>query len=545
VNKEYSLKEIAQAAGGTLSLNVPDPPFFSYLLTDSRRIVSPALSLFFALKGDRYDGHQFIPGLFNNGVRSFVVSRMDPAFRDLKANFILVSDVLRALQDIAVFHRSKFNFPVIGVTGSNGKTIVKEWIYQLLRDDKNIVRSPKSYNSQIGVPLSVWQMNSEHELGVFEGGLSKPGEMENVERVMLPSIGIFTNIGHAHDENFTGLEQKVAEKMKLFARTGMLIYCKDYSFIHEEAQRLQGRRSDVKFFTWSRKGKADLQVARVTKGEGETSVQGIIGNDFREIKIPFTDEASVENAIHCWALMICLGYEHETIAKRMLQLSPVAMRLEMKQGINNCSVINDSYNSDIGSLTIALDFLNQQKQHDRKTLILSDILQSGKNDQALYAEVARLLKDKKVTRLIGIGEALTGQAGQFEIPEKIFFSSTEEFLKNFHPSLFRDEVVLVKGARTFGFERISQLLQQKGHETVLEVNLNALVNNLNYYRSRLKPGTKIMAMVKAFSYGSGSFEIASVLQFHHVDYLTVAYADEGVELRKGGITLPIMVMNPE
>ncbi|MCE9537823.1 MAG: bifunctional UDP-N-acetylmuramoyl-tripeptide:D-alanyl-D-alanine ligase/alanine racemase, partial [Bacteroidetes bacterium] len=332
-------------------------------------------------------------------------------------------------------------------------------------------------------------------------------------------------------------------KLKLFVNSEVLIYCKDYLLVHSEIT-INKAFKDLQVFSWSRKLRSDLLIGRITKGVADTKIQGIYKNDFIHINIPFTDEASIENAIHCWAMLLYLGYENPVIAERMRFLSPIAMRLELKEGINNCSIINDSYNSDLGSLAIALDFLNQQKQHPKKTLILSDILQSGRNEETLYKEVAELIHKKGVSRLIGIGDGISNQTKQFDV-EKTFYRSTDEFLKEFNNSFFRDETILLKGARAFGFEAISKIIQQKAHETVLEINLNAIVHNLNYFRGKIKSDTKIMAMVKAFSYGSGSFEIANILQFHRVDFLAVAYADEGIELRKAGITMPIMVMNPE
>lgn len=541
---DYSIHKIAEITGGNIVENSPGHILIEDLITDNRKIVHAETSLFFAIKGERHDGHKFIENCVEQGVSNFVVSEFSDRFHSLKANFIIVDNSLDALQKLSAFHRKQFSLPVAGITGSNGKTIVKEWLYQLLRADKNIVRSPKSYNSQVGVPLSVWQINADHQLALIEAGISKPGEMEKLQKIILPTIGIFTNIGTAHDENFENIQQKVKEKLKLFSNSDTLIYCKDYNLISEEISKADFLPSQLKYFTWSRKAKADLQIGRISKRQDECEIQGVYKNDFLKIKIPFTDDASIENAIHCLALMLILNYDQEVIEDRMENLSPVAMRLEMKEGINNCSIINDSYNSDIGSLTIALDFLNQQKQHRTKTIILSDILQSGKNEENLYSEVAELLKAKGVDKMIGVGDAITRQQNLFNLPKK-FYSDTEDFLRDFSPLLFKDETVLIKGARPFGFEKISKALQQKAHETVLEINLNALVHNLNYYRSRLKPSTKIMAMVKAFSYGSGSFEIANILQFHHADYLAVAYTDEGVELRKAGITLPIMVMNPE
>ncbi len=540
----YFAKDIARILNGTLQGTGNPDAVIRHLLIDSRSLASAETSLFFALKGERHDGHKFIADAYKKRVRNFVVSELPSpveAFPD--ANFILVKDTLTALQQICVNHRKKFNIPVLGITGSNGKTIVKEWLYQLMQEDKNVVRSPKSYNSQVGVPLSVWLMSEENNLAIFEAGISRPDEMEKLEPIISPSVGLITNIGQAHDENFLNSKQKIREKLKLFIHASALIFNRDNLELNDEIVGNSVMKK-LNLFTWSRKSKANLQIGKVTKEGNETELQGIYNNEFIRIRIPFIDEASIENAIHCWAVMLFLGYPNKAIADRMPRLSPVAMRLELKEGINNCSIINDSYNSDLGSLAIALDFLNQQKQHPKRTLVLSDILQSGKNENELYMEVANLVKEKGVSRIIGIGEAISRQEKQFS-GEKSFFKTTDDFLSHYNANLFNNETVLLKGARAFGFERISLVLQQKAHETVLEINFNALVHNLNYYRSKLAPGTKIMAMVKAFSYGSGGFEIANILQYHHVDYLAVAYPDEGIELRKAGITLPIMVMNPE
>ncbi len=540
----YNTSKIASIINGNLVGNGNSNTLIKTLLIDSRKLSNAETSLFFAIKGERHDGHSYIKELFENGVRNFVVSTLPTSHEQLtETTFIVVNNTLSALQKLCSIHRQKFNIPIVGITGSNGKTIVKEWLYQLMREDKNIVRSPKSFNSQVGVPLSVWQLNEEHTFGIFEAGISMPDEMAILQKIIQPTIGILTNIGQAHDENFENQNQKVKEKLKLFSTVEMLIYCKDYLVVQNhllEEKQLQ----QIKTFTWSKKSRADLLIGRISKTSSDTEIQGVYKNDFIRIIIPFTDEASIENAIHCWATMLYLGYENNVIADRMKFLSPVAMRLELKEGINNCSIINDSYNSDLGSLSIAIDFLNQQKQHPKKTLILSDILQSGRNEETLYKEVAELIHKKGISKLIGIGEAISNQAQQFNI-EKHFFKSTNDFLQQFSNSFFKDETILLKGARSFGFEAISKVVQQKAHETVLEINLNAIIHNYNYYRSKIKSDTKIMAMVKAFSYGSGSFEIANILQFHRVDYLAVAYADEGIELRKAGITMPIMVMNPE
>ncbi|MEI6764986.1 MAG: bifunctional UDP-N-acetylmuramoyl-tripeptide:D-alanyl-D-alanine ligase/alanine racemase [Bacteroidota bacterium] len=540
----YPIEEIEAVVKGRLSGNAANAPFVKDLIIDSRNVSAPANALFFAIVGKRNDGHRYLRDLYIKGVRNFVVSTL-PEDIDTYENacFILVEDTLKALQAVAANHRKKFNIPVIGITGSNGKTIVKEWLFMLLSQDKRIVRSPKSYNSQVGVPLSVWQMQPEHDIAIFEAGISEPDEMDKLQPVIQPTIGIFTNIGAAHDKNFINTMQKVGEKLKLFTKVKTMIYCPDYFEIQDRIIKSEIFKN-IHNFSWSRKLKSNMLITGTEKKQSETLITATYNGETISIVIPFIDNASVENAIHCWALMLHLGYENSVIASRMLQLSPVAMRLEMNEGINNCSVINDSYNSDINSIGIALDFLNQQKQHKKKTLILSDILQSSLDDDTLYSEVAKLISEKGVARLIGIGKAISRQASKFDI-EKVFYPDTESFLKELSPSFFHNETILLKGARAFEFEQIGRMLQQKSHETVLEINLNALVHNLNYYRSRLKPETKIMAMVKAFSYGSGSYEIASTLQYNNVDYLAVAYADEGVELRRSGITVPIMVMSPE
>ncbi|VAW30241.1 UDP-N-acetylmuramoyl-tripeptide--D-alanyl-D-alanine ligase / Alanine racemase, partial [hydrothermal vent metagenome] len=417
------------------------------------------------------------------------------------------------------------------------------WLFQLMSPDKKIVRSPKSYNSQIGVPLSVWQMNRQHELAIFEAGISRPSEMEYLQMIIQPTLGIFTNIGEAHSEGFISLAQKVGEKLKLFTRVNTLIYNNDQKELLEVIIRT-GILENLNTFTWGADENSDLRIVEKQTEEASTKIQAIYQEKKVSIEIPFTDTASVENAIHCWAAMLVVGYTPETISQRMAGLTPIAMRLEQKEGVNNCTIINDAYNSDFNSLTIALDFIQQQNQHREKVVILSDILQSGRSEEELYGNVAGLLKQKGISRVIGIGDAISRHAGLFEM-EKDFFLTTRDFIAGFPLASLRNQTILLKGARVFEFERINRLLQQKVHETVFEINLSALIDNLNFFRSKLKSETRIMAMVKAFSYGSGSFEIANILQFHQVDYLAVAYVDEGIELRNAGIRLPVMVMNPE
>jgi alanine racemase len=543
MHRQYPSAEIAQLLDA--QLYGEKGLLIHEILLDSRKLSSIEGALFVAIKGQRHNGHLYIPELYSKGIRAFLVSEITFKPEHFPgAAFFLVKDTLQALQSLSKFHRKLFNYPVIGITGSNGKTIVKEWLYSLLQQDHSIVRSPKSFNSQIGVPLSVWEMEDQHNLAIIEAGISQPGEMEKLEDIIQPNIGIFTNIGQPHAENFESQEQKTQEKLKLFKHAQKLIFCKDYDDLLKLAVPGESLDQACKLFTWSRRTKADLAITKVNKNRGETEISGIFDFRFLNITIPFSDEASIENAIHCWAYMLSEGYPNETIAQRMAYLSPVAMRLELKEGVNSCSIINDSYNSDLGSLAVALDFLNQQHQHPCKTLILSDILQSGKGGDQLYHEIADLIQTYGIDKLIGIGPEISKHQNLFNL-NKQFYPDTESFLEKSSSNSFQNEAILLKGARSFGFEEITKFLQQKAHETVMEINLDAMVHNLNYYRSLLSPGTKLMAMVKAFSYGSGGHEIASLLQFHRVDYLTVAYADEGTELRKAGITLPIMVMNPE
>jgi Alr-MurF fusion protein len=552
--KQYTAEEVAAIIKGKFIQKIVEQPI-EYILLDSRKLTYPGTSVFFALQGDRRDGHQFVNELYEKGIRNFVISH-DVLLKNIpEANVIKVKNTTIALQQLAAHHRKQFSIPVIGITGSNGKTIVKEWLYQLLEDDFSIVRSPKSYNSQIGVPLSVWQIESYHQLGIFEAGISLPEEMEKLEKIILPTIGVFTNIGKAHDEGFLNIRQKINEKLKLFLHADILIYCKDYLYINESLSGIvaQLKKNDTEFngfktFSWSRTGvDAEVQINAVNKGEGFTEIEAVYKKKRFNFSIPFIDDASVENAIHCWMVLMYMKIPAEKIARRMLNLNTVAMRLELKNAIHNCSLINDSYNSDLNSLTIALDFLVQQKQHVKKTLILSDILESGMPEQLLYQQVAHQVRQKGVNRVIGVGENINKQKNNFIIDGVEFrsFVNTDDLLNHFSDLQFEDETILLKGARSFQFERVSKQLEQNLHETVLEINLNALLHNLTVYQQLLKPGVKLMAMVKAFSYGSGTFEIANALQFHKVDYLGVAYADEGVQLRNGGITLPIMVMNPD
>ena len=538
---EYKLKEIAEILDATCTGRLN--PVINNLVIDSRTYVTPDDSLFFALVGLQHDGHNYIDELYNKGVRYFVVSKMPENWDEMsKTSFIEVDDTLKALQKLVTYHRRQFEITTIGITGSNGKTIIKEWLFQLMGKDKKIIRSPKSYNSQVGVPLSVWAIEEDHELAIFEAGISQVNEMQNIEKIISPTIGIFTNIGDAHQQNFMDYKHKTSEKLKLFANCEILIYCRDYSHIENQI-KISNKFDDTQLFTWSQKVPADLFITSIEKKRTNTYIKAKFNSEEIEIKIPFIDDASIENAIHCWAVML-LGYDNVVIKKRMLKLQQVAMRLELKEGVNNTTIINDSYNSDLGSLSIALDFLNQQNQHKKRTLIISDIFQSSKNETGLYKEIADLVRNKKISRLIGVGETISRNSSFFKLPSS-FYPSTEKFLDEMKKEDFHDETVLLKGSRKFKFEKISNSLQNKAHRTVLEIDLNAMIHNLNYYRSKLKKETKVVAMVKALSYGSGTFEIANILQYNKIDYLGVAFADEGVALRKAGISVPIIVMNPD
>ncbi|MDP4255773.1 MAG: bifunctional UDP-N-acetylmuramoyl-tripeptide:D-alanyl-D-alanine ligase/alanine racemase [Bacteroidota bacterium] len=530
-----------------------------HLLVDSRRLIFPDTTLFFARRGPGRDGRRFVEDLYKRGVRSFVVHEAPEAERlpeagsqqMPEANFIVVPDTLAALQRLAAWHRRQYDLPVIGITGSNGKTIVKEWLNQLLEEDFQLARSPKSYNSQTGVPLSVWQLNESHELALFEAGISLPDEMRRLEEIIHPTIGLFTNIGEAHSEGFESLLQKASEKALLFAHADLLIYCRDHDVVSKALAH--AAYAGKTHFTWGRNPDATLQIRDVEKKDGFTTIRGLYAGKTAAARehvfvIPFIDEASIENALHCICVLLHMGFGPEKIARKLENLSPITMRLELKSGVNHCSLINDSYSADLSSLTIALDFLAQQQQHPRRSVILSDILESGREERELYRAVAMALRQKKIDRLVGIGSRIGAHAaeiGEVFAGETAFYPTVDEFKKDLHRLHFRDETILIKGARVFEFEQIDHLLSGQIHQTVLEINLNAMASNLRQYRQLLQPATKVMAMVKAFGYGSGSYEIANLLQFHGVDYLGVAYADEGVALRKAGIRMPIMVMNAE
>jgi len=539
---DLSASDIAGITGGTLT--GPGNLMVSDLIIDSRQVSFTENSAFIAIRGNNHDGHHFTDTLFRKGVRVFIVESV-PDKIDFypDAAFIVCKNSIEALQLLAAAKRAAFRSTVIAVTGSAGKTIVKEWLGDLLGRTSPVIRSPKSYNSQIGVPLSVWKLEDKFKFGIFEAGISFPGEMEKLQRVIDPEIGIITNIGDAHNENFPDHETKAREKLKLFINAKTLIFCSDQELIKEIILGDQNLRSKT-LFDWSFKNPgAKVFVKKRHKKNGRTSLQLTYNNELIDFEIPFSDRASEENAITAASACLAIGMDPAEIRYGLSGLASVAMRMEMKSGINNCHLIEDYYNSDPGSLKMALDYLRSQNNL-KTTLILSDFIQSGRGEKELYSEVADLVRKTGIDKFIGIGKELMRNSSSFD-DEARFFYSTDDFIENFSSKEFWNEVILLKGARVFEFEKIGKLLEQQVHITLLEINLDAISYNINEFRKNLEPGTRIMAMVKAFGYGAGAGEIAGLLEFHRVSYLGVAYADEGVDLRKAGVTLPVMVMNPD
>ncbi len=536
----YTISEIVKILDAKL-LGKNDN-FISTLIYDSRMIIPSSESLFFAIKGRNNDGHKYISELFKKGIRNFVVNKDFKDFHLYDAsNFIIVDNTIEALQELAAYHRAKFKIPIFAVTGSNGKTIVKEWLFYLLNKNKKTLKSPKSYNSQIGVPLSVWELSEIYEVAVFEAGISKPAEMIKLQRILKPDIAIFTNIGDAHQENFLSIKEKINEKLDLFIDASTIIYSLDFKEVDEMINK---RFPKKKKFTWSLSEKADLQVLRLKKEHKYSLVYvRYMRNDY-VIKLKYSNRASIENAMSVLSALLCFYPKKNPDSFAFEELSAVEMRLQQIEGKNKCTIINDSYNCDLSSLKIALDVLTAQNQNSKKTIILSDIFEIGKKEEELYSAVAQMLVNNGITKIIGIGETISRNSELFEC-EKYFFKSTQEFLLELARIDFNNEAILLKGARKFHFEHIAEVLQLKNHRTVLEINMSSFDHNLQYFRSLLKPRTKLMVMVKAFSYGSGSFEIANFLQRKGVDYLAVAIADEGIALRKAGISLPILILNPD
>ena len=520
----YTAGEIAGIVGGEVrgnsSLKVEN------FLHDSRRVLIPSHSAFLSFTGQAHDGHRYVQDLSKKGVETFIVERFVELEEENSCQ-IKVADVLGALQELAAHHRGRFDIPVVGITGSNGKTIVKEWAFQLLHTDLNIVRNPRSWNSQVGVPLSVLQIRAEHDVAIFEAGISTNGEMERLQRVIQPTIGVFTNIGDAHASGFDSQQEKIEEKLKLFSDVGKLIYHKQNGVLSEHIEVFGKQNPQVELLSWT--------FDEVTDAEFH----------FDKSIFAYRDEAGAENSAHALAICHSLSDHHSKREYALMELTPIDMRLNHRTGVNNCSLICDYYNSDLRSLEVALDWMEMSHGARSKTVVLSDILQSDLKGEQLYAEIGQMLSEHGVDRLIGIGQDISANRAQFEGMSTSFFLSTDEFLAKTSIFEFDGETILLKGARPFRFERIERFLEEQVHSTHLEIDLNAMLQNLNHYRAMLKPSTKLMAMVKALSYGSGGHEVARFLEFNGVDYLAVAYADEGIQLRKDGVSKPIMVMNPE
>lgn len=537
--------DIVLQTGAILKGHTPSG-FIRHLLIDSRKLLVPETSLFFAIRTSQRDGHVFIDDLYKKGVRHFMVNRVPESLPYPEASFYVTENVITALQKIAAWHRSHFNIPIIGITGSNGKTIVKEWLFHLLSSEINIVRSPRSYNSQLGVPLSVWQLENEHQLGIFEVGISKQGEMQQLQKIIQPSLGIMTNIGAAHSEGFASLEEKLKEKCLLFEGTQSVVYCKDHARVDQHLQQMKKDAKIDNLISWGREGSADVQLINVERNADHSQFTVKHSQKDYHFQIPYFDQAAIENAMHCCAAVFALDMD-TSVLQRMSDLPPLQMRLEMKEGQNGSTLINDSYNADLNGLMSALEFMGLQQDTRGRTAILSDLSGVGAASDQVYNQVLLHLKMKGVKKLFAVGPVFESHASIFQntIIETKFFSDTKELLKTLNFSSLKNELILIKGARTFKFEQVSQLLESKTHQTRLEVDLSAIAHNLGQFKSLLPADTKLMAMVKAFSYGAGSFEVANLLQFHRVDHIAVAYVDEGVELRKAGIHTPIMVMNTE
>jgi len=513
-----------------------------FVSTDTRTADHPAEGLFVALRGPNHDGHRYIPEACQLGFRVFIVETIP----DLLAGrqdllFLLTPDPLKALQDMASWHRRNFAGTLIAITGSNGKTIIKEWLAQVLQQFYPVSKSPKSYNSQLGVPLSVLAIHPDARYAVMEAGISLPGEMLKLQHILNPEIGILSNIGDAHQENFTDIPAKIREKITLFRDCQKILYCRDHELIDQE---LRASGFSAQLITWSRSGGSDLNIIDEKTGEGKHFIRAVYHGDQVHLTVPFTDPGSIENLIHIWLVTLTLGLDQAACQALIINLEPVRMRLEQKAGMNGCTLINDFYNSDIVSFKTALDLLYQQTPQKKKTIIFSDILQTGIPEDLLYSEISHIIERRSIHRLIGIGPAISRQKARFgQIMEG--WPSTAEFVGQLNPDDFRDEAILLKGARTFEFENISRLLEARVHSTTLEIRMDDVRHNLTRFRKELKPGTAIMVMAKAFTYGSGGVEMVRLLDSERVDYLGVAFADEGREIRRAGIRMPVMVMNPD
>ena len=539
---DLTIDQLASYLSAEATIGAPGERI-SRLLYDSRQLYTTRGVLFFALRGKNHDGHKYLPELSRKGVSNFCVSQMPDEVLP-HCNYLLVPDTMVALQALARVIRETSEARIIAITGSNGKTTVKSWLTDILRNKYRVCSTPKSYNSQLGVPLSVWELDDEDEIGVFEAGISQPGEMQRLQEILDPEIGIFTNIGSAHDEFFTSRSEKISEKLLLFQKAKFLVYNKNTSELSREIEALATQRGII-LWSWSEEDPtSDLYISKWKDHGGVTMGHAMYRGKKLILKVPFSDKASLENLAHCWRLALELGMSEPEIQSVVSDLSPVAMRLEMKSGLANSTLINDTYNADLESLSVALNF---QKNHSGKAdrvLIISEMLQTGLSPDDLNREMGHVINGFDLSQVIGIGARLNEEKLGLQVPLELY-NNTEDFLSDIFRFHFGGKSILIKGARCYQMEKIIQRLEAKTHDTVLRIHLDRMVANLNYYRAKLNPATRVMAMVKAFSYGSGTVEIAKLLEFHKIDYLGVAYADEGILLRKSGIRLPIMVMNPE
>ena len=545
----YKIEEIIKIVNGEYLQKGSPNDTYSFFCTDSRKVNNVEESIFIPLQTASRDGHDFITEAYHKGIRCFLISKKEfNTTQFTNAAFIQVNNTLRAMQLLAGGHRSKFDIPIFGITGSNGKTVVKEWLANLLSRSQEVVKNPKSYNSQIGVALSLSQINNNHQLGIFEAGISLPGEMQSLEEMIKPDMGVFTMIGAAHGASFSDEEEKIREKLLLFTSVKKLFFCSKHQKIKKQIEEfLLPKNPNLELISWGENESDTLRIIANNKQDGITIIRALYESAELDIQLPYTDAAYIENALHCWLVMLNMGFDNNEIAPFFMQLPPVQMRLELIKGINGSTIINDTYSSDLASLQIALDFLAEQKQHKKHSLILSDFAQQG-NSNTIYDNVLNLLKKNPLHKLVLIGNELNRRVSHFSealSAEVLSYQNTNEFLNGADISIFQNEAILIKGARHYSLERVVNRLEENIHRTVLNINLTALYNNVNVFKKRLQKNTKVMAMVKAFSYGSGTYEVAAALENHGVDYLAVAYVDEGILLRKKGIGLPILVLNPE
>ena len=535
----YSLSQLAEMAHGVTSGE--DHQNIEHLVIDSRAIVFGAQSIFIALKGHMMDGHEFVKSAYESGVRCFMVERLPEHQEFQNASFLVVEDCKVSLQLLAVTHRSTFhNTKVIGITGSNGKTIVKEWLSGMLAKEHMVVKSPKSFNSQLGVPLSIWQMKERHEYAIFEAGISLPNEMNALEKMIKPNIGIFTNIGQAHDAGFESHHQKIREKALLFEHCEMIICRKDHEAVYSHLISVFGKN---KVFSWGRGHGANLEVQEAVADNGKTILQLSHREEIHSITIPADDIASLENAMHCIAALRYLGYAFWRIEELIQDIGSIEMRLELKEGIDGSLIINDAYINDITSLDIALQFQQKHGANRQKVVILSEMAETGMTEDQMHISIEKLLQQYQPDKILLVGPKLS----KITVADAAcqYYSTTKDLIAQLMHQKFINDIILIKGSRKHQFEELEKTLLRQSHSTTLSIDLGALEHNLATYASYLTANASLICVIKAGAYGSGSEEIAKALQYKGVDYLAVAFADEGVQLRKAGISMPIMVLNPD